>query len=120
MFSNTVTNFWIEGSGITYRIHLSFAEQMGNEEYQKLLNLSSSGKNEAIKGFAAHIWEAVLKGLDVTMGDSTAKKDYEWSIKDDKLNEDELSESILAAMASDIKVSVTRQKVELVVIKSSQ
>ena len=120
MFSNTVTNFWIEGSGITYRIHLSFAEQMGNEEYQKLLNLSSSGKNEAIKGFAAHIWEAVLKGLDVTMGDSTAKKDYEWSIKDDKLNEDELSESILAAMASDIKVSATRQKVELVVIKSSQ
>ena len=37
-----------------------------------------------------------------------------------KLNEDELSESILAAMASDIKVSVTREKVELVVIKSSQ
>lgn len=120
MFSNTITNFWIEGSGVTYRIHLSFAEQMGSEAYQKLLNLSSSGKNEAIKGFAAHIWEAVLKGLDVTMGDSTAKKDYEWSIKDDKLNEDELSESILAAMASDIKVSVTRKKVELVVIKSSQ
>ena len=120
MFSNTITNFWVEGSGITYRIHLSFAEQMGSEEYQKLLNLSSSGKNEAIKGFAAHIWEAVLKGLDVTMGESTVKKDYEWSIKDDKLDEDELSESILAAMASDIKVSVTREKVELVVIKTAQ
>ncbi len=120
MFTNTVTNFWVEGSGITYRIHLSFAEQMRSEEYQKLLNLSSSGKNEAIKGFAAHIWEAVLKGLDATMGESTVKKDYEWSIKDDKLGEDELSESILAAMASDIKVSVTREKVELVVIKSAQ
>ena len=117
------TSFWVEGSGITYRIHLSFSAQMGGEEYQKLLSISSSGKNEAIKGFAAHIWEAVLKGIDATRNDTGScvrKDDYEWSMKDENINEDELSESILAAVATDIKVSVTREKVEMVIIKSTQ
>ncbi len=38
----------------------------------------------------------------------------------DYINDDELREAILAAVANDIKVSVTREKVEFVVVKSTQ
>ena len=119
IFDDVLTNFWVEGSGLTYRIHLSFAAQMGSSEYKKLLNLSTSGKNEAVQGFAAHIWEAVLKGINST-NETSEKKDFEWSMNDDNINDDELGESILAAVANDIKVSVTREKVEFVVVKSTQ
>jgi hypothetical protein len=120
IFGNLSINFWIEGSGITYRIHLSFSARMGSGEYNKLLNISTSGKNDAIQGFAAYIWEVVHKGIDSTLNDISDKSSYEWSLSDDEINVDELSESILAAVASNIKVSVSKEKVEIIVIKSYQ
>ena len=80
--------------------------------------------DEAVQGFAAHIWDAVLKGIKATSSpsaeDNEVKEDYEWYMNDEEINEDELGESILAAVASDIKVNVTREKVEFVVVKTNQ
>ncbi|MCR4762073.1 MAG: mechanosensitive ion channel family protein [Lachnospiraceae bacterium] len=112
------TNFWIEGSGQKYQIHLTFKAQVGSEEYKKLINLSSSGRNEAVIGIADRIWEIMVKGLDLNQQESREEKgSFEWSLRDDNLDESKISESILAGIADDVKVSVTRDKVEFLVIK---
>ncbi len=107
------TDFWIEGSGVKYRIHLKFDAKVGSEEYKKLINLSSTGKNEAIQGFSGKIWEVMTAGLG-------NKENFEWSMNENGINEKELGESILTSMANDIRVSIDRERVEFIVIKSSQ
>lgn len=111
---------WVDGSGVKYRIHLSFPASIGTDEYKKLLALSSSGKNEAVKTLAGKIWEKMVAGIKTTSEDSH-EGDYEWSLQSSGQDEDsEIGESILASIADDIRVSVTRDKVELVVVKSVQ
>ena len=86
---------------------------MGSDEYKKLLNLSSTGKNEAIQGFSGKIWEVMTTGL-------SNKGNFEWSMNENGINEKELGESILTSMASDIKVSIDRERVEFIVVKSAK
>ncbi|MCR5232713.1 MAG: mechanosensitive ion channel family protein [Lachnospiraceae bacterium] len=121
------TSFWIEGSGLKYRIHVSFSAKLDSAEYKKLINLSSSGKNEASKGFTARIWDIMIRGLNDTQNSDNDKNNndtgtgYNWSLSEaDEINEEEISESILGAIADDIKVSVTKDRVDFMVIKSLQ
>ncbi|MCR5355790.1 MAG: hypothetical protein K6E63_00150, partial [Lachnospiraceae bacterium] len=115
-------SFWIEGSGYKYRIHLRFNAKIGSNEYRKLLSLSSSGKNDAIPGLSGKLKEIILLGIsNVTSdNDQTGRNDYRWALSENGINEDEIGESILTSIASDIKVSVTKEKVEFLVIKSTQ
>ena len=121
------TSFWIEGSGLKYRIHVSFSAKLDSAEYKKLINLSSSGKNEAAKGFTARIWDIMIRGLNDAQNSDNDKNNsdtgtgYNWSLSEaDEINEEEISESILGAIADDIKVSVTKDRVNFMVIKSLQ
>lgn len=110
---NVKTDFWIEGSGLKYRIHVRFDASVGSDEYKKLLNLSSTGKNEAIQGFSGKIWEVMTTGL-------SKKENYEWSMNEGGEGQKDLGESILTSMASDIKVSIDRERVEFIVVKSAK
>ncbi len=112
---NAKAKFWIDGSGLKYRIHLSFPTNVGIEEYKRLLAISSSGKNEAIKTLSDKIIETMTTGIRNNSDDRS--QDFEWSIHDEP-NAVQIGESILVALADDIKVSVTREKVELLVIKT--
>ena len=111
---------WIEGSGFKYRIHLSFNASVGSKEYRKLLSLSTSGKNESISTLAGKLKEIMLIGINNTDSNNGERKAYKWALSDNRINEDEIGESILTAIASDIRVSVTKDKVEFLVIKSTQ
>ena len=115
---DVTTNFWIEGTGLKYRIHLNFTAKVGSEEYRKLINLSTSGRNEAVSGFAGKILNIMLNGI-YTSGNDSSDSGYNWAMSEDTLNEDEIAESILAAVADDIKVSVTKESVDFIVVKSS-
>ena len=110
------TDFWIEGSGLEYRIYLAIKAKVGSEEYQKLIGLSTSGKNEAVNGFSSMLWEAMLTGLNHRIN-NTQKDDYEWKYSEEVPDQSAIGESILTAIASEIKVKVTKDKVELIVIK---
>jgi small-conductance mechanosensitive channel len=112
------TSFWIEGSGLTYRLHLSFATTVGSEEYKRLIGLSSSGRNEALSGLGGRIFDAMMRGV-TSVDKEESSQEYEWELDKKEVSQDELSESILGALSSDIKVSVTREKVEFVVAKSN-
>ena len=109
--------FWVEGSGQKYMIHLTFPASVGSEEYRKLISLSTTGRNEAVNTIAAKIWEKMVSGIRSNGSDTAKESDYEWSLTDSG-QKNEIGESILASMADDIKVSVTKEHVELVVIKS--
>ncbi|MCR5407436.1 MAG: mechanosensitive ion channel family protein [Lachnospiraceae bacterium] len=110
---------WVEGSGVKYRIHISFASSFGTEVYKRLISLSSSGKNEAVKSFAGKIWEKMLAGIK-TASEDGPDSGYEWSLRESGQEEDGYGESILTSLADDVKVSVTKEKVELIVVKSVQ
>ncbi len=115
---DTKAKLWIEGSGLKYRIHLNFKAEIGSEERVRFLSLSSSGKNEANNPFPQKIWEKVLVGLHSTDGSTSGNSNYEWSLNESGPTASEIGESILVALADDIKVSVTKTHVELVVVKS--
>ncbi|MCR5672811.1 MAG: mechanosensitive ion channel family protein [Lachnospiraceae bacterium] len=111
------TKFWIEGSGQKYRIHLSFPASVGSEEYKRLIALSTSGKNEAVRSLSEKIWEKMIAGIRTADTAGSSSGDYEWSLHGGDQVEDDLGESILNALADNIKVSVTKDHVELVVVK---
>ncbi len=111
---DALVDFWIEGSGMVFRLHLAFKPDFGSKEYKKLINLSSSGRNEAIKGLSGKLREIVFLGIAASQD---RDKSYKWSMAEDSINEDEIGESLLAAVADDIRVSVTKEKVELIVEK---
>ena len=98
-------------------IHLTFPASVGSEEYRKLISLSTTGRNEAVNTIAAKIWEKMVSGIRNNGSDTAKDSDYEWSLTDSG-QKNEIGESILASMADDIKVSVTKEHVELVVVKS--
>ena len=116
---HTSRDFWIEGTGTMYRLHISFYAKIGSEEYKKLINISSSGRNDANNSLSGRIWEAVLMGLKRPGGKGKdSREGFEWHLKDTEISEAEISQSILGAMASDIRVSVTAERVELTISKS--
>ncbi len=115
---DTKAKLWIEGSGLKYRIHLSLKADIGSAERVRLLALSSSGKNEANNSLPQKLWERVIVGLRTTDEGNPGNNDYEWSYNESRPTSPEIGESILVALADDIKVSVTKTHVELVVVKS--
>ena len=115
----TNRDFWIEGTGVVYRIHIRFAAKIGSDEYKKLIEVSSSGKNEAANSFSSRIWAAVLMGMkNPAYREKGIKNNFEWQLSDAGVSEEEIGRSILGALASDIRVSVTSEQVELIVSKS--
>ena len=117
MIGTVKSQLWIEGSGVEYRIHLSVDTTIGTEEYKRLIALSSSGRNEAISGVAGRIFDAMMRGIKSVDAENTTPS-YEWDMDSDDVSQDELSESILGALASSIRVAVTKNQVEFVVEKT--
>ncbi len=113
---STNTLFWIEGSGISYKIHFRFTASIGSKEYKKLLELSSTGKNEAVKSVPGRVFEAMRFGLESIMTGNSEQ--FEWKLSQEHLSSNELSESILAAMAGEITVHIAKDQVEFIVSNS--
>ena len=90
---------------------------MGNEDYKRLLSFSSSGKNEAVNSLSGRIAEKVLLGMRRTNDTASKDGEYEWSLSESG-QKDDLGESIIASIADDIKVSVTKERVDLVVVRT--
>lgn len=112
--------FWIEGTSSVYRIHLRARVSVNSlTEYQKLLEISSSGKNEVVNNINRRILEAVLIGLTKLQNKNKEQQDrnYKWSLDKDLVDVDEIRKSILGKIASGVQVSVTPRWVELVVSK---
>ena len=115
---HTSRDFWIEGTGEIYRIHLRFDAKVGSEAYKKLIMLSSTGRNEAANSITGKVWEAVLMGLKRPPEKGKGKNSFTWQLSEAGVDEEEIGKSILGAVASDVRVSVTTERVELIVSKT--
>jgi len=138
--------FWIEEKGDNYSLHLLVFKRLTEEKREQLLSASSSGKNEAARGFLGKLRSFFDVGAeDVALshsplltgsydGDFSTMQSWEWSMmeyrnrlsnlqsQDPQAQEawDELEKSVIANVADEIKVSIKGDTAELIVFKHMQ
>ena len=138
-------SFWIEEEDGEYTLHLCVRTFMDPEKKQKLLSVSSTGKNESARGIMGRLREFFDFGAeadgayagpmflpDVYEHSSSPMLDWEWSMTryegslytrvqqgDAAAKEawDELEKSVVKHVADDVKVFIRSGNVELVILK---
>lgn len=138
--------FWIEDENGVYQLHLQVKTRMTNEKRESLLEVSSSGKNEAAKGLMGRLRDFFDRGSDEDIfqaspmlmsgmyeHSSSPSLDWEWKMTqyqmaleegvrhDDKKAQeawDELEKSVVAHAADEIQVCIRGQTVEMTIVKS--
>lgn len=131
--------FWVEDRDGVYELHLLVRSLVDDDMRKQLLAASSSGKNEASRGFMGKIRSFFEPTSSVPMfsggiGGGTPQMHgaYTWSMEDyrDQLRQykelndrkgqeawDELERSVVAKVADDVKVSIHGRTVEMTIIK---
>lgn len=131
--------FWIEAENDVYELHLKVDTLIDEREREQLLSASTTGKNEATRGFMGKI-RALFQpipgvpvfGTGLVAGAPQMYGDYEWSMVDyrnqlRKYREqdaeggqeawDELEKSVVSRVANDVKVSILGRTVEMTIVK---
>ncbi len=137
---NVNGEFWVEDEDGIYQLHLSVRTLMDEDMRQQLLSASSSGKNEAARGFMGKIRSFFEPANGAPLftsgfaGGGTPQMygTYSWSMEDyrDQLRQyselnrksdqeawDELEKSVVAKVADDVKVSIRGRIAEMTIIK---
>ena len=128
--------FYIEDKDGAFEMHLKTPTEMNADKRKKLLEASTSGKNEAAVGVTGKIrsvfeslFEPEKKGAPryIALGlvsdpvaASTATwslRDYRDAVRDDAEAWDELESSIVAKVADEVKVGIRGGYVEMVIYK---
>ncbi|MBR6165870.1 MAG: hypothetical protein IKQ45_08105 [Clostridia bacterium] len=131
--------FWLEDQDGVYELHLLVRTLVDEKIRGQLLAASSSGKNEAARGFMGKIRSFFESSSEVPMfsagfvgGSPQMYGSYTWSMGDyrDQLRQrheldqrnsqeewDELEKSVVANLADDVKVSIRGRNVEMIIIK---
>lgn len=131
--------FWIEAENDVYELHLKVDTLIDEREREQLLSASTTGKNEATRGFMGKI-RALFQpipgvpvfGTGLVAGAPQMYGSYEWSMVDyrnqlRKYREqdaeggqeawDELEKSVVSRVANDVKVSILGRTVEMTIVK---
>ena len=114
--------FWAEGEGKKYKIVLEADVLAKGSEKQVLLSLSSTGENEANLGIGQRIARMFRVGVH-----SQDEDGYSWSLNnfkkdlqnapDSKLAQEHLEKSVIANLATNVRVSIDEGKVKMIVDK---
>ena len=132
--------FWIENLDNVYEIHLKVETLADAHKREQLLSASSTGKNEATRGFMGKIRAFFQPSADAPMftsgfagGAPQMYGNYEWSMEDyrEQLRQyrqqnaeggqeawDELEKSVVSRVADDVKVSILGRIVEMTIVKT--
>ncbi len=136
--------FWIENNGAEYELHAALsAEKLDFWDREKILSVSTSGKNAASKGIVSKLRLIARKMLDgysmsIEMSNSMDYQFYDmgsvtmpmyseaWSlnsyrdssqVKSSEDDWDELEKSVIANVADDVIIGVIGKKVDIVIKK---
>ena len=131
--------FWIEAENDVYELHLKVDTLIDEREREQLLSASTTGKNEATRGFMGKIRALFqpMPGVPVfstglVAGAPQMYGSYEWSMVDyrNQLRQyreqngeggqeawDELEKSVVSRVADDVKVSILGRTVEMTIVK---
>ena len=127
--------FWIEDQENVFRLHLKVETPMNFDKQERLLSASSSGKNEAAKGFMGRIraffepldWAGVSVPTNPEIAnhvDSWSLNSYREMVKEGMEHNqegaaeawDELEQSVVSRIADDVKVSIRGRQVEMTIL----
>lgn len=142
-------DFWIddEEEEGTFRLHLSTDTQMNMEKRDKLLAVSTSGENSAVKGVMGKIKDLFVRSYEPLDDSGTRYYSAGWMYDDaavsggaadialqmwsfNKYREtvspgdggspewDELERSVVANLADEVKIFIRKHQVEMVVYKN--
>ena len=136
---NVNGEFWMEDENQLYTLHLKVSTLMDENRREQLLAASTSGKNEATRGFMGKIRSFFEPSSSVPMfsagfggGSPQMYNSYVWSMEDyrDQLRQyreqnqneakdawDELEKSVVGHLADDVKVSIRGRTVEMTIVK---
>ncbi len=139
---NVSGEFWIEDDQDVYTLHLRVSTLMDEKRKEQLLSASTSGANEATRGFMGKIRAFFEPSSSIPMfssgfsgGAPTMYGSYLWSMEDyrEQLRQyrqqnmagaqeawDELEKSVVAHVADDVKVSIRGRTVEMTIVKKME
>ena len=128
--------FWIENEKDQFQLRLNVRTQVNFRQREKLLSASSSGKNEAHRGFMGKIraFFEPIEGTPVYFDTavSTSPQEIGWSMNtyqkqlEQMVSEkregaaeawDELEKSVIAHVADEVRISIHGYDVEMIVFK---
>lgn len=117
--------FWLENEEKVFTLHLLNRQTLGNTQRNELIESSTSGQNEAAKGFLSKLREicetALSVGADVDHFYSEGGADASMADLSDTVMAqpkwDKLERSVLLSLADDVRVGIRRRVVELTVEK---
>lgn len=132
--------FWMEDKDGVYELHLKVQKLMDSRQREQLIASSTSGRNEATRGFMGKIRALFDMPSDVPVFQGSflpgiapqTQGDLLWSMEDYRLQLqqyrdqnredareawDELEKSVVAHVADDVKVSVRGREAEMTIIK---
>ena len=116
--------FWVENEGTECKLHLTAKQKLGNTQRNDLIESSSSGKNEAAKGFLGKLREMFVSALSVSGDIDKYYGSDGYSRSADISDEiiampkwDKYERSVLLALSDDVKVSIQGGIVDLTVLK---
>lgn len=76
IIGDMTASFWIETEAEIYELHLSAMTVMDGEKREALLQASSSGRNEAAKGFMGRLWDIFMRMSEPKSTDEPGGFDY--------------------------------------------
>ena len=131
--------FWIEDQNGVYELHLKVETLTDEHKREQLLSASTTGKNEATRGFMGKLRAFFQPTADAPMfssgfagGAPQMYGNYEWSMEDyrEQLRQyreqnaegsqeawDELEKSVVSRVADDVKVSIMGRTVGMTIVK---
>ncbi len=131
--------FWIEAQDDVYALHLKVDTLTDAHRREQLLSASTTGKNEATRGFMGKIRALFQPSPEAPMfisgfagGAPQMYGSYTWSMEDyrNQLKQyreqnaegsqeawDELEKSVVSRVADDVKVSILGRTVEMTIVK---
>ena len=132
--------FWIEERDDVYELHLKVETLTDARKREQLLSASTTGRNEATRGFMGKIRAFFQPTEDAPMftsgfvgGVPRMYGNYEWCMQDyrEQLRQyrkqnakgsqeawDELEKSVVSHVADDVKVSILGRTVEMTIAKA--
>lgn len=106
--------FWVEGKKERTLMHFRTKINLDQEKKEDVLQLSTSGKNEAQRGFVDLVRDSILK-WDSNEGKKMVS--YSGYIKDLDHPDEDLELKLLTGLADDIKVAIWRGTAEITCVK---
>ena len=124
--TGTVNNaeFWLEEENGLFTFHLSAIQKLGNVQRDELIQSTTSGTNEAAKGFLGKLKEMFIQamsvGKDIDLYYTSAGYSQAADLSDEIISSpkwDKFERSVLLSLTDEVRIGIKGGKVDLIATK---